>query len=76
MDTDDSTGPIPQRWEITVPGTALTEVFLGLRIRISNQDNMTPYGYQPNGEVEDYLIGLDCKTQICVPFQVKGNRSP
>jgi len=42
---------------------------LGLRIRISNQDNMTPYGLVDEGEVEDYLIGIECATQICIPVQ-------
>lgn len=56
------------RIPISVPSNAVTGQFLGLRIRISNQDNMTPYGLISTGEVEDYLIDLDCPTQICLPI--------
>jgi len=58
---------------INVPTDAVTDEFLGVRIRISNQDNMTPYGHASEGEVEDYLIRVDCKSQICLPakFTIK-----
>ena len=62
------------RIEITSPTNAVSQQFLGFRIRISNQDNMTPYGIMSEGEVEDYLIGLDCPTQICVPMGVQIKR--
>ena len=55
--------------EITIPNDAVTGEFLGLRIRISNQDDMTPYGLIPSGEIEDYLIGIGCPNQICVPIE-------
>jgi len=67
-DWDDSEGPMPDRIEVSIPTTALENEFLGLRIRISNQDNMTPYGMQSTGEIEDYLIGLNCP-QICFPMK-------
>ncbi|MEM6379127.1 MAG: GEVED domain-containing protein, partial [Bacteroidota bacterium] len=67
---DDSGGPLPNRMPITIPPNATTGSQLGWRIRISNQDNMTPYGLQPNGEVEDYLIGIDCP-QICLPVNIR-----
>jgi len=57
------------RLEVTIPNDAVTGEYLGLRIRISNQDNMTPYGLVDEGEVEDYLIGIECATQICIPVQ-------
>ena len=68
-DWEDSTTTFPDRLEVSIPATAQTGTLLGYRIRISNQDNMTPYGLQPNGEVEDYLIEIDC-SQVCLPVQV------
>jgi len=65
----DATNPSASFITVTVPSGAVTGEFLGVRIRISNEDNMTPYGRIESGEVEDYLIGLECKTQICVPAQ-------
>ena len=59
---------------ITSPNDAVSGQFLGFRIRISNQDNMAPYGLISEGEIEDYLIGLDCPTQICVPMGVQIKR--
>lgn len=78
LDVNDGNGttPIADRWQINIPSFALTGEFLGLRIRISNQDNMTPYGTVGSGEVEDYLIGLDCKTQICIPANITIQKSP
>ncbi|MEM6318182.1 MAG: SdrD B-like domain-containing protein, partial [Bacteroidota bacterium] len=70
IDWDDGGGPLPNRMPITIPPNATTGSQLGWRIRISNQDNMTPYGLQPNGEVEDYLIGIDCP-QICLPVNIR-----
>ena len=67
-DRDDSLSPFPNILNITIPADAQQDSLLGLRIRISNQDNMTPYGVQPNGEVEDYLIGIGCP-QVCIPIQ-------
>ncbi|MEM6320356.1 MAG: GEVED domain-containing protein [Bacteroidota bacterium] len=69
LDWNDGAGALPDIVEITIPQSAITGRQLGWRIRISNQDNMTPYGFQPNGEVEDYLIGIDC-AQICLPINV------
>ena len=57
-----------------VPNDAVLGEFLGLRIRISHQDNMTPYGLIPSGEIEDYLIGIACPNQICVPIETTINR--
>lgn len=64
----DATNPSATFIQIIVPNDAVTGEYLGLRIRISNQDNMTPYGLISSGEVEDYLIGIDCATQICLPI--------
>ena len=67
-DWDDSLASFPNILEVTIPSDAKPDSLLGLRIRISNQDNMTPYGLQSNGEIEDYLIGITCP-QICLPIQ-------
>ena len=68
-DWNDGGGSLPDRLEVTIPSDAQIGELLGLRIRISHQDNMTPYGIQANGEVEDYLIGINCP-QVCLPIQV------
>lgn len=70
LDVTDPSSGLFDRLEVTIPTNAVTGEFLGLRIRISNQDNMTPYGLISEGEVEDYLIGIECATQICVPVKV------
>ena len=58
----------------TVPNDAVQEEYLGLRIRISHQDNMTPYGLIPSGEIEDYLLGIDCPQIICLPIDLEINK--
>ena len=70
----DATDPSAGFIEVTAPNDAVTGAFLGVRIRISNEDDMTPYGLVESGEVEDYLIGLDCPNQICVPMQIEIRR--
>jgi len=70
----DETNPSLGYMEVTVPTDAVTDEYLGLRIRISHQDNMTPYGMIANGEIEDYLIGIACPNQICVPIETNINR--
>ena len=65
----DATDPSAGFIQVTVPSGAVSGEFLGVRIRISNEDNMTPYGLISGGEVEDYLIGIDCPIQICVPLE-------
>jgi len=65
--TDPSSG-LYDRLEVTIPTDAVTGEYLGLRIRISNQDDMTPYGFISEGEVEDYLIGIECPTPHVTPW--------
>ena len=67
-DWSDEVTSFPDRLEVAIPSNVVVGSLIGLRIRISNQDNMTPYGEQPNGEVEDYLIGIACP-QVCLPIQ-------
>ena len=70
LDVTDPSSGLYDLLEVTVPSDAVTGAYLGLRIRISNQDNMTPYGLISEGEVEDYLIGIECSKQICVPIKI------
>ena len=54
---------------IQVPVNVQTNSLLGVRIRFSNTDNMTPYGMINSGEVEDYLISVTCPTKNCIPIK-------
>ena len=74
FDVSDAGDSAYDRLAITIPNDAVTGEFLGVRIRISHQDNMTPYGLISSGEIEDYLIGLECPNQICVPIEIEINR--
>ncbi len=65
IDIDDLSG-FPTYSEITAPANTQTGSLLGLRIRLSHTNDMTPYGQIDEGEVEDYLIGVDCP-QVCLP---------
>ena len=71
FDVTDSGANLYDRMEITTPKDAVTGQFVGLRIRISNQDNMTPYGTIGSGEVEDYLIQVNCSPSKCLPITFK-----
>ena len=68
---DNKDGVFPAFMIITVPDNALRDNLLGFRIRLSNSDNMTPYGRVNSGEVEDYLLKIDCSTTICLPIEVE-----
>ncbi len=67
-DWNDETTMFSDRMEVTIPSIVKLDTALGWRIRISHQDNMTPYGPQPNGEVEDYLVTVAC-SEICIPIK-------
>ena len=69
VDWDDADGPFPNYIQIVIPSSVETNSTLGLRLRISLQDNMTPYGVIGSGEVEDYLLGVDCPQVKCLPIQ-------
>jgi len=32
---------------------------------------MTPYGQVDSGEIEDYLLGIDCLQVHCLPVEVE-----
>jgi len=65
VDIDDNAG-MPNYLSISVPTTIAVEQPLGLRLRLSNTDNMTPYGMINSGEVEDYLIEVSCEQNTCL----------
>lgn len=66
-----SINSFPTYLELTVPNDAQQGSLLGLRLRLSHRDNMTPYGQIDSGEVEDYLLGVDCPQVHCLPIGVE-----
>ena len=66
---DDASATFPTYLEIPIPNNATKGALLGMRVRLSLEDGMTPYGLMPNGEIEDYLLGIDCP-QVCLPIEV------
>ena len=64
--SDDAT--FPESITVNVPDVIADNVPLGVRFRLSLEDNMTPYGLATSGEIEDYLIQIDCATGICLPI--------
>lgn len=70
---DNTDGVFPAYLTIAIPSTATTGSLLGFRIRLSNTNDMTPYGRVNSGEVEDYLLGVECE-QICLSIEVMMKR--
>jgi len=66
-----SINTFPPYLEITVPNNAKTGSLLGFRLRLSHRDNMTPYGQVDSGEIEDYLLGIDCPQVHCLPIEIE-----
>ena len=67
---DNEDGVFPDFLTINVPIDAIKGVQVGFRIRLSNEDNMTPYGRVASGEIEDYLLGIDCPQNNCLPIEI------
>lgn len=65
---NDEISPFDNPLQLTIPVNAQTGSLLGMRVRLSLNEIISPYGLLPNGEVEDYLIGVDCK-QVCLPIE-------
>jgi uncharacterized repeat protein (TIGR01451 family) len=61
------------RISFTVPSDAAQNQALGVRFRLSQTDNMTPYGQVESGEIEDYLISVGCPLEQCLPTSTKIN---
>lgn len=68
---DNADGDFPAFFDITVPTDADLDNLLGFRIRLSNEDNMSPNGHAFSGEVEDYIMNIDCLDNICLPITAK-----
>lgn len=56
---------------LTVPLDAKQGSLLGFRLRLSHRDNMTPYGQVDSGEIEDYLLGVNCPQVHCLPINTE-----
>ena len=68
---DDGYGNFPSSYlELSVPSHVMPNSQVGFRARLSLQNNMTPYGLQPNGEVEDYLFRAIENENICLPISI------
>ena len=77
IDIDDGAQEFPSSLPIYVPTEVVLDQPFGLRMRISQTDNMTPYGFISTGEVEDYLLLVNDCSPLCLPviFEVRrGNR--
>lgn len=74
--SDDGAGDfgVNGRIIVTVPNDVATDQDLGFRARLSNQDDMTPYGAVASGEVEDYLISVSCEVKACYPVTLERRR--
>ena len=72
-DFDDGSSAFPRYVSVTVPLNVQSGENLGVRIRLSNEDNMTPYGLVNSGEVEDYLINIGCQDDNCLTIFSDGN---
>lgn len=73
-DVDIGNGTFNTFLEINIPDNAVADSLLGFRVRFSNTNNMTPYGQILSGEIEDYLIGIECPSIICIPANIEINR--
>lgn len=71
---DNEDGIFPAFLEINIPENSTLNQHLGFRIRLSNTTNMTPYGQLNAGEVEDYIVNLNCPESICLPIDTRLER--
>ncbi len=56
---------------INIPNNVVVEQNFGFRVRLSHEDDMTPYGTINSGEIEDYLLQIDCDYNICLAVQIQ-----
>ncbi len=71
---DNEDGIFPAFLEIMIPENVSINNNLGFRIRLSNTNNLTPYGQANSGEVEDYVLNINCPSEVCLPIAVKVQR--
>lgn len=69
----DSTSGFPSSYTVTVPNDAILDQDIGVRFRLSHENNKTPLGTVESGEVEDYMIRISCETQVCLPINITKN---
>ncbi len=55
--------------EINIADNTVLNQLLGFRVRLSNEPNLDALGIAYSGEVEDYLLGIECPQAICLPIQ-------
>ncbi len=74
--SDDASGDFGQDGYLTIniPDDIVLDADLGMRARLGDENNMTPYGVSGSGEVEDYLIRISCDDFNCLPFNISINR--
>lgn len=66
---DNTDGVFSDFLEINIPPNAQTGNQLGFRVRLSLTDDMTPIGRVISGEVEDYLLTVNCPQEICLTVE-------
>ncbi len=75
VNLNDSSGNYPTFLSVTIPTNAVLDTNIGVRFRLSLTDDMTPYGTINSGEVEDYIIQIECKYPTCLPIGTIEKRS-
>ena len=70
LNLNDGVESFPGFINLTIPAGATINQSLGFRLRLSLEDDMTPYGTVESGEVEDYLIDLLCADIDCQAVEV------
>lgn len=66
---DDANGLFLPYLEINIAENSEVNKLLGFRVRISHEPNLGALGIAYAGEVEDYLLGIECAQAICLPIQ-------
>ncbi len=61
------TGAFSGNLVVAVPESATTATNIGVLVRLSNSTISSPDGYLSSGEVESYMLSVNCPTQICLP---------
>ena len=68
---NDELTPFANPLQLSIPNDAKTGALIGMRVRLSLSEITSPHGLLGSGEVEDYLIGIDCPQVICLPIEVE-----
>jgi len=65
---DNANGVFLPYLEINIVDNSVVNKLLGFRVRISNEPNLGALGVVYSGEVEDYLLGIECPQAVCLPI--------